>query len=160
MFKTIPDYEDYLINEDGSIVYSCKSKKQLKIVIHDREFKHRHYKQARVTLCKNGKPQKFFISRLVYSVFNGQIPENMEVDHIDNNPLNNHYTNLQLLTRSDNVKKIFKDCPDYVYNRNSMMRKIKCVETNVVYQSITECCKINSLTRRNLAAHLARFNKV
>ena len=43
--------------------------------------------------------------RIVYAIHHGAIPEGMDVDHIDNNRLNNKIENLQLLTRTDNVLK-------------------------------------------------------
>ncbi len=51
------------------------------------------------------KTYNAFIHRLVYQVWVGEIPEGMSVDHIDNNKLNNHYSNLQLLSMEDNARK-------------------------------------------------------
>ena len=45
------------------------------------------------------------LARLVYAWFFGRVPVKMDVDHIDNNSLNNSLDNLQLLTRSENLKK-------------------------------------------------------
>lgn len=36
--------------------------------------------------------------------------EGLVVDHIDNNPLNNHIDNLQLLTPAENIRKERPDC--------------------------------------------------
>lgn len=40
-----------------------------------------------------------------YLWFKGDIPHELDVDHIDNNKLNNHPDNLQLLTRAENLRK-------------------------------------------------------
>lgn len=45
------------------------------------------------------------VSNIVWVWFNGQIPQGYDVDHIDNNPLNNKLSNLQLLTRQENLAK-------------------------------------------------------
>lgn len=42
---------------------------------------------------------------LVWLWFKGDIPDGMDLDHIDNDKSNNHISNLQLLTRAENIKK-------------------------------------------------------
>lgn len=42
---------------------------------------------------------------IIWLWYNNIIPDNMDIDHIDNNKLNNDITNLQLLTRRDNLRK-------------------------------------------------------
>jgi hypothetical protein len=55
-----------------------------------------------VNLYKNGKGKMYKIHRLVAQSFI-ENPENKTiVDHIDRNPLNNHYTNLRYVTASEN----------------------------------------------------------
>ncbi len=51
------------------------------------------------------KTHNAFIHRLVYETWVEDIPEGMSVDHIDNDKLNNHYSNLQLLSMEDNARK-------------------------------------------------------
>ena len=63
-----------------------------------------------------GINKKILIHRGVWEAFNGKIPDNMDVDHIDNNPANNALSNLQLLTHKDNIKK--RDM-DYSYVKNN-----------------------------------------
>lgn len=53
----------------------------------------------------NNKTINIFVHRLVYEAFNGPIPDNMTVDHKDNNKLNNHFSNLKLMPARDNVIK-------------------------------------------------------
>jgi hypothetical protein len=43
--------------------------------------------------------------RLIYKYFNPSFDESLDVDHIDNNPRNNHIENLQLLTTQANTCK-------------------------------------------------------
>lgn len=92
--------DKYLINEYGDI-YSNYYHKQL-IPKRDKDG------YLSILLCtKNGKRKGFRIATLVMLVFNGNPPKGMKdatVDHIDGNILNNHYTNLRWLERSDNSK--------------------------------------------------------
>ena len=55
-----------------------------------------------IGLSKNNKSTKKLLHRLIYEVYNGTIPKKMEIDHIDNNKLNNHISNLRLATHSEN----------------------------------------------------------
>jgi hypothetical protein len=59
-----------------------------------------------LTLCKNGKMKCFKIHRLVADAFVPN-PKNMVcVNHIDCDRSNNHYTNLEWVSYSDNVSLI------------------------------------------------------
>jgi len=53
--------------------------------------------------------------KVVYFAWKGSFDFTKEVDHIDNNGLNNCFRNLQLLTHSENVKKDF--VPRVVYHK-------------------------------------------
>ena len=48
------------------------------------------------------------ISRIVWILANGQIPDGMFVDHKDGNPSNNILSNLQLVTNPENTRAINK----------------------------------------------------
>ena len=66
-----------------------------------------------------GINKKILIHRGVWEAFNGEIPEGMDVDHIDNNPANNALSNLQILSRKDNLKK---RNIDYSYAKSNFNR--------------------------------------
>ena len=58
-----------------------------------------------VSLSKCGKRKTFCISHLVWDAFIGKSREDLQVDHIDGSKTNNQVTNLQLLTRRENIAK-------------------------------------------------------
>lgn len=62
--------------------------------------------QYKLIVLERGK-KCFYIHRLVYEAFVGEIPQGMVVDHIDNDSSNNSFTNLQVLTKGDNTRKYF-----------------------------------------------------
>ena len=97
--KGIEGFPDYYITEDGD-VWSYKNNFPIK---RRRKIDNKGY--YRVLLYKDGKQYEFLSSRLVAKTYIPN-PDNLpEVDHIDDNPLNNHITNLQWITRQGNVEK-------------------------------------------------------
>lgn len=56
-----------------------------------------------VTLCKEGKRKCFTAHSLVWKSFNGVIPTGFEINHKDENSLNNALENLEILTHRENV---------------------------------------------------------
>ena len=61
-----------------------------------------------VTLSKNGKTKRFSVHRLVSLSFILNHENKPEVNHIDGNKTNNHYTNLEWFTSSENQIHAFK----------------------------------------------------
>lgn len=57
----------------------------------------------RVGLCKDGKQKKFLVHRLVWGAFNGPIPDNMEINHINEDKTDCRLENLNLMTRTENM---------------------------------------------------------
>ena len=52
---------------------------------------------------KNGKRKWYGTHRLVWIVFNGPIPEGMQVNHINEDKSDNRLENLNLMTPSENI---------------------------------------------------------
>ena len=57
----------------------------------------------RTQLYKNGIQKNFSVHRLVWLTFKGQIPEGMQINHIDENKFNNRLDNLELMTPKENA---------------------------------------------------------
>lgn len=91
----------YEISEDGRIFRNVKSKKQLKIKLDNHHSKNGYY----ATFVRyKGKPKRVMIHKAVAECWLGDCPNNYEVDHIDRNTHNNHYTNLRYVTKSEQMK--------------------------------------------------------
>lgn len=55
-----------------------------------------------VNLCKNGKPKKFLVHRLVVEAFIGPIPRGMVVNHLNEIKTDNRLVNLEITTYKKN----------------------------------------------------------
>lgn len=95
MRKQIDDYLNYYIDENGDI-YNESSNNILRGSIGENGYK--YYR-----LSKNNKKKMFYAHRLVAEYFIPN-PNNLPVvNHIDGNKLNNHVSNLEWVSYSDNI---------------------------------------------------------
>lgn len=56
----------------------------------------------RVNLHLNGKNKHYLVALLVWSAFNGPIPEGMQINHINEDKTDNRLENLNLMTPKEN----------------------------------------------------------
>lgn len=115
-WRDIPGYEGiYQASTHGNI-RSCEGK-----VTRTKHHGARHWKQrtlkqkrtqdtkgrtdARVNLWKDGKSKTWLVSRLVALTWCDGYGEGLTVNHIDGNPSNNNCSNLEWVTRRENIKK-------------------------------------------------------
>ena len=97
IWRNVPGYEDvYQVSNFGNVKSLRFGKEKLLKFITTRF----GYKQA--ALYKDGKQKNFFVHRLVWWAFNGEIPKHLTVDHINNYKHDNNLSNLQLLTQREN----------------------------------------------------------
>lgn len=96
MWKEIPNTDGlYLISDDGK-VFSVRSNRLIKNQLSNKGY-------YRVELNFSGKAEKYSVHRLVAEAFIPN-PDNLpEVNHKDENPLNNHVSNLEWCTHLYNV---------------------------------------------------------
>lgn len=77
------------------------------------------------------------IHRLVADTFFDGEHDGYDVNHIDGNKTNNFIGNLEWCTRKENVQHSFRTG----LKKPSRMKKVRVVETGVVYESIRECAR-------------------
>ena len=102
MFKSIPGYPDYLINDNGD-VYSLKFNK-IKLM-KPTYTTCNGLKYLSIQLMNSKERKTFKIHWLVWTAFVGPRPERgsgLVIDHIDRDPMNNKLSNLRVVTLSEN----------------------------------------------------------
>ena len=112
IWKEVPNYEGYYkISENGDVMsvdrtITRKDGRTTKLKSKELKpyFTSDGYK--RVALTKNGKAKHILVHRLVSMTFHG-VPDNhagLEVNHIDENKENNHYSNLEWCSHLKNMR--------------------------------------------------------
>lgn len=139
----LEQFTNYIITEDGKI-YSLNNNKYMKSYINDSGYE-------LVSLSQNGKKKNCYIHILVASLFvlNMDPINKLWVNHIDNNPRNNNYINLEWVTRSENI--------NHAYQQGGLNKRLKgVIQYDLSYneinrfQSATEASKILNVTRANI----------
>lgn len=94
-WRIIPEYPEYRVTDCGR-VWSCRRRRFIRIVKNKNGY-------DRVELYSGGKYVRFFVHRLVAQAFCPNPKRKPEVNHKDWSRTNNHYKNLEWVTRSENV---------------------------------------------------------
>lgn len=140
-FRQFKDNPTYYVSADGD-AYSTFSHKLLK---------------HSIDVYLNHKQKHIKIHKLVYLVWVGPIPEGMQLNHIDDNKDNNHYTNLYLGTQKENIHDCFKN-NHRVGNRITYLIRDNELNLDIQFPSIAEfrkfynikeSCGINDTLRLN-----------
>jgi len=93
-----------------------------------------------VTLSKDGKSKAYSVHRLVANAFLPNPHGLPEVNHKDENPLNNSVDNLEWCTRQYNID----------YSKSKSIRQIKDGLTVGSFKSISEAGRQTGIGRRNI----------
>lgn len=133
IIKKMEDWP-YSVTEDGQVLN--KNNKPMRQWIDNVG-----YKQC--NLYKDGKKKYVRVHRLVAELFVPN-PNNLpQVNHIDGNKLNNHYTNLEWVNNSQNTKHAFD-------NGLISKKRLKCRIGNNTYDSIREASEKEKINRKTL----------
>ena len=107
IFKDVPSYDgDYQVSNYGNVkTLKFDKEKLLKPIIDSQGY-------LKVNLFKDNKAKTYRVHQLIAMAFLGHTPDGhkLVVDHKDNNPLNNHVDNLQLISQRENTSHHKTDC--------------------------------------------------
>lgn len=95
--KQIPNYSNYVILPNEGLIYSLYWNKFV-----GGQDRIKGYWFTALT-SNNGKIWKSQLHRVIYTACYGEIPEGLQVNHIDENKSNNCISNLNLMTPKDNT---------------------------------------------------------
>lgn len=154
IWKTIPEFPNYQVSNMGrvkSIEHKVKSKNGSMRIVSEKILKPSEDGSGylKVCLCKEGKEKTIKIHRLVAQAFvqNDSLFNN-QVNHIDENKLNNFASNLQWCDSNYNCnfgtrnKRISK----------AQSKSVKCLDTGVVYTSVIEIERLFGFNNSNICA--------
>ena len=104
IWKDIPNYEGLYQASNLGRVKSLERLDAIGRKVNEKILKSARdrYGYYRIQLWKQSIGKAYQVHRLVWSAFNGPIPEGMQVNHIDEKPSNNSLSNLNLMTPKEN----------------------------------------------------------
>ncbi len=147
-YVILKKYENYIIYEDGTI-WSIKSKQFIKPWIGTKGYNF-------VTLQNGNERHNFRLHRLIAEYFVPNPLNKPDVNHKDENKNNNHYSNLEWVTKTENNlygTRSERSALSRIGN-SKICRKVKQYSTNNIlieeYPSITiakEITHINNIIR-------------
>lgn len=100
-----------------------------------------------VILYKKGKPKNYKIHRLVAEAFIPNPDRLSEVNHKDENKMNNHIDNLEWVTHKENAN--YGTRPSRIGNKHSKI--VKCIETDIIYPSLAKAAEQTGIDSRRIS---------
>ena len=137
IWKDIPDYDGVYQASSHGEIKSFKNGKEriLKPNLNNWGYEH-------VNLCKDGVKKNHYVHRLVMEA-HSYVDKGLFINHIDENKRNNHVSNLEYCTRSENISKFHKNNPEFAKESGRKMgkkngHKYLDTHTGIVYASARE----------------------
>lgn len=153
LIREIKGFPNYSVTTTGRVI-NTKTNKE-KVLGND----HKGY--AKVDLYSHGKRTTRRVHILVADAFLEEDHSRPEINHKDGNKLNNNITNLERVTKSENIKHAYKTGlakphPSYGMlgkknpNGGAKGKPIRIVETNTEYKSTADCERKTGLRSRGI----------
>lgn len=95
------DTPRYTVHENGDIISEYSNGKKRKLIP---AISKRGKGYLYVSISDNGRVKKYYVHQLVAKAFISNPESKIEVNHIDCNTMNNHVSNLEWATHSENIK--------------------------------------------------------
>lgn len=145
--KPIPGFEDYFVNIIGQVKSTKKNKvRWLKPYTEKDGYKI-------VNLYANGKMKAHKVHRLVAQAFIPNPESKPQVNHIDGNKADNRVRNLEWCTVAENKQH------SYSTLGVGRIKKVRCVETGIVYESGRAAGRILNIRRESISDVLRGVQK-
>lgn len=148
--KDIKDYEGLYAATSCGKIWSYKSKKFLKPRVQRDGY-------LLVNLYKDGVQKTYQLHRLIAGAYISNPNDLPQINHIDGNKFNNRIQNLEYCDNSYNQLhryKLAKEKGEIIKmnNKGFNAKKVKCIETGIIYNSGAECAKAMGLD----ASHISK----
>lgn len=136
-------FYNYIISTFGR-VYNTKYERFLKACLNNSGYR-------TVNLYQDGVKTSISIHRLVAETFLSNYLNKDWVNHIDGNKENNHVSNLEWATPSENRIHAYRTG----LQSPPSMRAVRVVETNEVFESISSCARAFNLHEKSIHRYLS-----
>jgi len=142
-------YGKYYCTQDGK-VFNYKTGKELKQQKHEAGY-------LRVGLMVEGKKKNKRVHRLVWEYFKGDIPRELQINHLNGIKDDNRLINLEITTQSKNIKHA--DSNGLRKNYRNKPYKILNLDTNEISMSMQDTSLRLGLHRTALSTYFRRTAK-
>jgi hypothetical protein len=143
----IPSYPNYEVSNTG-LVRNLKNKHIL--AFNTKKGKHPY---QRVHLSLQGKSKYVLVHRLVLEAFVGPCPLGCQTLHLDDNPKNNHLSNLKWGTPKENHKTINRKGSANAKARLSIEDVVNIRNSNDKHCNLARQYKVTATTIQNIRNH-------
>ena len=115
-------------------------------------------KYVQISLRQDGEITTFSVHRLVANAFIPKVEGKEHINHIDENPLNNHVSNLEWCTPEENVnhgtrnERASKKLKEVAKNRSfNVSKPVICIETGEEFESTNDAARKTGLDQGNIS---------
>lgn len=134
-WKTIEEFPIYEINKYGDI--------RNRRTLHVKKPRIDDWGYLQVSLNKgvHGRCHSKTVHRLVAKTFIEGDHSGLQVNHIDGNKLNNHVSNLEFVTGSQNVQHAYDNGFRKPSGGRGPIQRIRIVETGQIFDNMADCAR-------------------